>query len=317
MEYKNTLVQQLSEYIDENHIDKVKELIDTMLEIEKTKVKLQICDDVDELYQQLRKVLKTKFSILEFKIIRFINGVEQEEFSTQNSLELNFEYSYKITEEVSMMILLNNEHLNEFGQKHLCSYLDEVLNIIYMKLILHSLEDVAYIDPLTKLKNRNAFNQDMKEIVPLALRENMKIGVVIIDIDRFRAVNDEHGTDFGDKFLELYSYVLQDTLRSSDIAVRFGGGQFLVLYMNIIDEETTLKLALQLQKSLEDAFLITSNNDQFKKTVSMGIAMFPHDSQDMHEVVHFANMALSDAKDKGRSQVLQYKCKDGNLDIFF
>jgi diguanylate cyclase (GGDEF)-like protein len=313
-----TLVKLLSDYLKDNQIDKANEIADTLVEIEEFKNFLQSCDDLRYLYDEIESQLSNKFDILNFKLIRIINGVETVVFSAGDKSYLGYHYVCRITEEGSVVVLLDNEHLDEYEKIHLDSYLEEVLNIIYMKLVLHSLQDATYIDPLTKLKNRLAFTEEMKDIIPLALREKMKIGVVVIDIDRFRAVNDEHGTAFGDDFLKLYAGVIKTTLRSSDIAVRFGGGQFLILYMNISDDETTLKLASQLQESLNDTYLVSPNKDKFQKTVSMGVAMFPDDSEDIHEVVHFANSALSDAKDQGRSQMLQYKHEEEEaMDFFF
>ena len=317
MNFESTLIKLLSDKLDNNDLNAAKDITDTLLEIEKFKSDLYDYTKMEHFYNLIKELLEKKFNIKSFKLIKVINGIETVDFFVGKEEHLGYHYVCRITQEGSVIILLDNEHLDDFSKLHLNAYLEEILNIIYMKLVLSSLQNATYIDPLTKLKNRLAFNEEMKNIIPLALRENMKIGVVLIDIDRFSAVNDEHGTNFGDEFLKLYAGVIKTNLRTSDIAIRFGGGQFLILYMNIADDETTMKLAAQLQEALNDAYLITPNNDKFQKTVSMGVAMFPEDSKDIHDVVHYANSALIDAKDKGRSQMLRYKYKEADVSDFF
>jgi diguanylate cyclase (GGDEF)-like protein len=172
------------------------------------------------------------------------------------------------------------------------------------------------IDPLTKLTNRIAFQSEMKTLIPLALREKMNIGAMLINIDRFRAVNDEHGDEFGDQFLKLYANVIKKTIRTSDIAVRFGGGEFLVLLVNINNEERVMDIAIKLKEKLAITHLETKNGDKFKKTVCIGISMFPEDSTDINEVIKNSEMALSDARDIKRNHILRYK-KIDKLEIDF
>ena len=183
--------------------------------------------------------------------------------------------------------------------------------------MLNELQNSIFVDHLTKLKNRQSFDEDMKNFIPLALREEMNLGVLIVNIDRFRAVNDEHGTKFGDDFLKLYANVIKETIRNSDIAVRFGGGEFLIVLVNVLDEEKTLEIAEKIKNRLTETYLISPNNDQFKKTVCIGISMFPEDSKDINEVIKKAEMALIDAKDMGRNNIVRYFEPDsGEIDLF-
>jgi len=185
----------------------------------------------------------------------------------------------------------------------------DTIHIDEVKKIVNSLinnQPESTIDPLTQLQNRLFFNTEMKTLVPLAIREKMKFGVLLINIDRFRAVNDEHGNEFGDEFLKLYANTIKESIRTSDIVIRFGGGEFLVLLINVDNEETTLEIGKKIQKTLSDTYLLSPNKDKFKKTVSVGISMFPEDSSDIHQVVKFSEMALSDAKDKGRNILFRY-----------
>ncbi|RLA78379.1 MAG: hypothetical protein DRG78_15245 [Epsilonproteobacteria bacterium] len=205
------------------------------------------------------------------------------------------------------------EKLNKFiNTKHI----EEVAHIV-KELISNSLEEISTVDDLTQLENRISFNQEMKILIPLARRENMKIGVLLINIDRFRAVNDEHGDEFGDRFLQKYANTIKETIRTSDIAVRFGGGEFLVLLVNIDTEDRTINIATELKDKLANTYLKSPNGDKFKKTVCIGVSMFPEDSIDINEIVKNAEMALSDARDHSRNNVLRFQKKDeGEIDLF-
>ena len=87
--------------------------------------------------------------------------------------------------------------------------------LLYIQFVLDDFQKSNTIDPLTQLQNRISFNMEMKTLVPLAIRENMKFGsILLINIDRFRAVNDEHGDEFGDEFLKLYANTIKESIQN-------------------------------------------------------------------------------------------------------
>ncbi len=312
----SSLIGQLDNIIDSTHIEEVKHVIDALTKVNNFKYSLTDTSDIDNTYKKITKMLKEEFAIESFKIIQTVNNIETIQYEIGNDSYFDYSFLSTISENGTIGFLLNNTSLNEFDKIYLDNYLEEISHILYIQLVLVALQESAHIDSLTKLKNRLSFNEDMQEIIPLALRENMKIGVLLINIDRFRAVNDEHGTKFGDDFLKLYAETIKDIIRTSDIAIRFGGGEFLVLLMNIIDEDKTMDIANTIKDKLASAYLITPNKDEFKKTVCIGVSMFPADSSDIHEVVKHAELTLSDARDSGRNKVLKYEEDDGEFDLF-
>jgi len=189
--------------------------------------------------------------------------------------------------------------------------------MFYIQFKILDLNKSIAIDQLTQLKNRTSFNLEMKTLIPLAIREQMKLGVLLINIDRFRAVNDEHGVEFGDELLKLYADTIKANIRTSDIAVRFSGGEFLVVLINVDCEERVLTLAEKLQDKLAKTYLLAPNNDHFKKTVSIGISIFPKDSHDIDEVIRYSEMALADAQNVGRSSCFRYQnIHSGTIEFF-
>jgi len=310
------LINKLDNIVDITHINEVKQIIDALANVNDFKHSLTDTDNMDTIYIKILHMLENNFNIKDFRIIQIVNKIETIKYETVENKTFPYEFKTTLGIDGTIKFCLDNSILDEFNRTYLDNYLEEISHILYVQLVLLALQESAYIDTLTKLKNRLAFHEDMKEVIPIAVREKMKIGVLLINIDRFRAVNDEHGTAFGDRFLQLYAKVIKEKIRTSDIAVRFSGGEFLILLMNVIDDDKILQIANNLKDNLAQTSLLTTNNDEFKKTVSIGISVFPEDSDDIHEVVQNAELALSDARDKGRNEILKYEKDDGEMDFF-
>ncbi len=315
-QYK-TLIHQLDNIVDSKHIDQVKMIIEYLMKINNLKVELFSAFDIQVVYQKIAIFLSANFHILNFKIVQNIHNIETVTFQSSEEEHYKYKFINFINDLGILEVYLDNEHLNAFDKVYLDTFLDEITSVLYVKYVLNELQNSMYVDHLTKLKNRQSFDEDMKEFVPLALREKMKLAVLIVNIDRFRAVNDEHGTKFGDDFLKLFASVIKRTIRSSDIAVRFGGGEFLILLVNVLDENKAAEIANTIKDKLTETYLLSPNNDHFRKTVCIGMSMFPQDSDEINEAIKKAEMALIDARDKGRSSIVKFSDIDnGGIDFF-
>jgi diguanylate cyclase (GGDEF)-like protein len=313
------LVNRIKELVGSANYDEVSNIIDCLIQIEKFKHQLSDTQERETQFELIAKHLKKEYNIQNLKISHTIKGHEEIDYSVTNDLTKEFSYSFNISliQKATIQAELYNEHLDDLEKIKLDSFLDEILTTLYLTFIIDTLQESSFLDPLTGLKNRMGFDEEMKDIIPLALREQMNIGVLVLNIDRFRAVNDEHGALFGDKFLKNYAHTLQDSIRTSDIAIRYGGGEFLVLLLNVSSEDKTLEIAKEIQDKLNESYILSPYNDPFYKTTSIGISMFPADSSDIFEVVQNANNAVTDAKDQGRSQILRFIIEDeGDLDLF-
>jgi len=313
-----TLLDRLNEIVDEIHLEEVKKIVSTLSKINQLKHKLEKNLIDETFYEKVEESLQEEFHINRLKIVYVTSNKKSILFTseeTKSSYKHLYEYNVSKIEEIK--IYFDMDMLTEYKVLSLNTYLKEIVHLFYLQHILLNVKQTSMVDPLTQLHNRTSFNQEMKTLVPLAIREKMKFGVLLINIDRFRAVNDEHGDEFGDDFLKLYSKVLKENIRTSDIAVRFSGGEFLVLFINIESESMTLKLAEKIRKKLTEVYMITKNNDKFKKTVCIGVSMFPEDSIDINQVIKFAEIALSDAQSKGRNNIERYKNDFFNKIDFF
>jgi len=206
-------------------------------------------------------------------------------------------------------ILKDKSAMNEFKKNQLFieSYIKEVAPEIEVKRLLKALEDSALKDGLTGLYNRRFLDEHLKKLIPQAKREEMNIGFLMLDMDHFKAVNDEYGHDIGDKVLVAFADTVQENIRDSDIAVRFGGEEFLVLLIGIKNEQDAIDVANKIREKVAQNEIDVYAGSTMRKTISIGISMFPMDSTSVVKVMKFADLALYEAKNSGRNQVKRYE----------
>ena len=313
----NNLFTKLESLVSDVHLSDVKKIINALSRINDFKhtIENELCHNT--VYENIALELKNEFNILDFKIDQFENNINTLLYQHGNSSNCNYTIRTKVATDTDISVILNGNNLKEFDILCLNSYFKELSHLLYIQFVLKNLQDNSLVDQLTQLKNRISFQEEMKALIPLALREKMNIGVLLINIDRFRAVNDEHGNEFGDNFLKLYANTITHSIRNSDIAIRFGGGEFLVLLLNVDNEIRTIDIANKIRDKLSQTYLLTKDNDHFKKTVCIGVSMFPDDSVDINEVVKNAEIALDNARESGRNRVLKYELNQHDTIEFF
>jgi diguanylate cyclase (GGDEF)-like protein len=188
-------------------------------------------------------------------------------------------------------------------------YILEAAPSVMVKLLLEELKVSAFKDGLTGLYNRKFLDEHLNKLVPQALREEINIGVLMLDMDHFKSVNDEYGHDVGDIVLKELSKILNENVRESDIVVRYGGEEFVVLLVGIDGEQSAINIANKLREKVSQNEINIYAGNKLKKTISVGLSMFPGDSNNFNLVMKNADIALYDAKAAGRNQVIRYKEK--------
>jgi diguanylate cyclase (GGDEF)-like protein len=162
-------------------------------------------------------------------------------------------------------------------------------------------------DPLTDLSNRRTFDNELAAALRSSTAQGTKCALLMVDIDRFKAVNDRYGHLVGDEVLRCVSRVLKETVsrlstRTSGLAARFGGEEFAVLLPGISAGDATW-VAETIRSSVE-VLPIHSQQGQINVTVSIGLAVVPDHSRTSEELIAVADAALYQAKDSGRNQVI-------------
>ena len=160
------------------------------------------------------------------------------------------------------------------------------------------IRQLAFYDGLTGMPNRSLLQAKADLAINLAARNDEQLAVLFIDLDRFKQVNDSLGHQAGDELLRNVATRLQQTLRASDIAGRLSGDEF-VAVLPRCDAEHVTNTIERFQEQLAMPMVIADTS--LTISTSIGIAMFPVDGRDMDTLLHRADMAMYQAKSKGRS----------------
>ena len=213
---------------------------------------------------------------------------------------------------------LNNNSDEKKGLKlGAVDYISKPFDDMIVKLRVHhqiqiinqmrTIERLSMIDQLTEISNRRNFDHRIHLEWGRAIRENVFISLLMIDIDHFKKYNDTYGHQQGDKALCMVAQILTQTLkRTSDFAARWGGEEFAVLMPNS-DSFGGLEIGEQIRVNVEAANLLCDNGDVTKVTVSIGVNTHkPSLSCSIDDFILKADRALYNAKNTGRNKVCFY-----------
>jgi diguanylate cyclase (GGDEF)-like protein len=169
----------------------------------------------------------------------------------------------------------------------------------------NAMRDMAYHDALTGLPNRILLHDRMEMALLQANRNNSLVGLLYIDFDRFKQINDTLGHDVGDKLLQEVGNRLKECLRQQDTVARLGGDEFILLLPEISNSEDAGILAQKLLDTVRPPVFIDEH--ELNITLSIGIGLYPNDGKDSKGLIKCADEALYLAKDSGRDCYQYYK----------
>lgn len=173
----------------------------------------------------------------------------------------------------------------------------------------HQTNQLAYLDSLTQLPNRHWFQQSLETLLQRARLRGQRLGVLFIDLDHFKEVNDTAGHEMGDLLLFEAAARLRNLLLEMDLSdpdndevllARLGGDEFVTLYPGIGGDEQAAELARRIAEILDEPFLIDGR--YFRISSSIGITIYPDDGLTSSEVLKHADIAMYAAKQSGRNQ---------------
>ncbi|MEO5347810.1 MAG: diguanylate cyclase [Magnetococcus sp. YQC-9] len=192
-------------------------------------------------------------------------------------------------------------------QPFIQAYLRESAPTVEAKRLLDTLRESALRDALTGLHNRRFLEEYIGTLEATAKRKKNRLSVMLMDIDHFKEVNDVFGHDVGDTVLRVVSKALAAQVRTSDMVIRYGGEEFLVILQEG-DEYSGERMAEKLRLAVA-ALKIPVSSGIMRKTISIGVAGFPTDGEDIWEVIKCADLALYEAKHTGRNRAVIYSPK--------
>jgi diguanylate cyclase (GGDEF)-like protein len=162
-----------------------------------------------------------------------------------------------------------------------------------------SLQRLAHFDPLTGLFNRSEWNRLAHQGLEEARRHGDLLGVLFIDIDRFKHINDSLGHSLGDELLRALAQRMTACLRGRDVLARLGGDEFVVLLPRLRDRHGAHRAAEKLMQELTRPMSLAGHD--VTVTASLGVALYPVDGDSLEVLVRHADIAMYAAKDSGRN----------------
>lgn len=292
-----------------------------------------ICDDSKLARTQIANVLKLQnIGYIEFEdgqqVLDCTNGQDGNidilltdyEMPKVNGLELIRCIRHTFSEETLPIIALSasgknhllaqflkvgaNDYLpKSFTSEEFLIRLNLTLDHLYIvrryNKVIEELEHISIRDFLTKLYNRHYFFSQIGHITSDAIRKNIPYGIMMIDIDFFKKVNDTFGHHAGDVAIQHLAAILINTARASDYCFRWGGEEFLVLIPSCTHDES-FQFAQRVRKTIETSSVFVENEDlTFNITISIGVALGL--DKDVNNLISKADEMLYQAKLDGRN----------------
>jgi diguanylate cyclase (GGDEF)-like protein/PAS domain S-box-containing protein len=163
------------------------------------------------------------------------------------------------------------------------------------------LDRMAHHDQLTGLPNRHYLTAFLPQAIEDAKGSSTMLGVVFLDLDRFKHINDTRGHETGDKLLQEVAARLRSCVRDCDVIIRMGGDEFVVVFRNVTATDEVTRGAARIVEALNNPIII--DNQPLQTTGSVGVSMYPRDGADMVELLKHSDAAMYQAKDRGRNNV--------------
>ncbi|MCD6525761.1 MAG: diguanylate cyclase [Desulfuromonas sp.] len=185
------------------------------------------------------------------------------------------------------------------------AYIKQSLSVLEAKRLMNTLRESSLRDPMTGLFNRRFLQDQASHLIAGTLRRNKIIGLLMCDIDFFKQVNDQYGHDAGDQVLKETSAIIVKSVRESDVVVRFGGEEFLVVLTDV-ELGDGLIVAEKIRSNIEDKVFIVGA-EKIRKTISIGVSEYQTDSDGFWQCIKYADVALYQAKENGRNKALRFE----------
>ena len=157
----------------------------------------------------------------------------------------------------------------------------------------------AQFDRLTGLLNRASFEQKITEAIQIGEQKETMLGVLFVDLDKFKHVNDSYGHDVGDELLKQIAKVLKSTVRQADVVARLGGDEFMLLLSELQSPGAAARIAAKIVKQVAEPMMILGK--EVSVGASVGVSIFPQDGTTAQELIKRADTAMYSVKASGRN----------------
>ncbi len=218
--------------------------------------------------------------------------------------------SFTINSEYSLVLSITTQESDEINRiqtqvPSIKNYLEAAKPVIESRILMDKLRDTSLRDGMTGLYNRRFLEEMIDKIMSQSERNKDTYSIMMLDVDFFKMVNDTYGHDIGDMVIVEIGKLLKDSIRDADLAIRYGGEEFVVMLHNASDEGT-LQVANKIHSAFANLIFNVGPGETIQKTMSIGISKYPTDGDTIWKTIKFADTALYVAKTTGRNKIVSY-----------
>lgn len=315
--------------------------IHQLYEVERFRKAIEDDQNLEEVYARLVALIRTRWGLSDFNILELnpqdkttrivhsektllcdaVSGCRADrttgtvdstlcDIACPKMIDPNVHYvcrSYPILDDLDIVVSFVSDDRRDVSKMRLAlDQLSNFINASRLQIVNKKLQQSVRIDPMTKLYNRMYLEEMSELIVHQSRRTAIPYGVLIIDMDNFEGVNRAYGNHIGDEVIKAMGRNIAESIRQSDMLIRYGGDTFAVVLYDWEPDEV-----LEVAEKIRTAFKkkIRVNTYAILKTVSIGISLFPAQSADMIECIELAKRSLLEAKHQGGNCALLYDPK--------
>jgi diguanylate cyclase (GGDEF)-like protein len=287
---------------------------------------LKLLNKLEDIYLTIFKRLKAEYNISELEILLKTIDKTESLFKSSEIIYDDFLNSLKYIEnestQIYFLVYSKTKENNDLIIKELPKLklaLEFYSSSLYNKYLENSIHELSIVDSITGAFNRSYLDVYVDNILSISNREQKKVGFLKVGVDQFKAVIDEFDYTIGDKVLIELTSTLKESVRISDIVIKMSEDEFLVILLNVINENNATIVTDKLINNFSQRkVLIDEDTKQtLKKTICVGMSIFPDDATNIDDAIKKADIALYEARNIGRSKLYKYSEESVNAIDFF
>lgn len=287
---------------------------------------LKLLNSLNDIYLSIFDYLKKEYNISQIEILLKTIDKTDSLFKSDDNIYDEFLNNLKYIEnestQVYFLIYSKTQEDNDFileSMPKIKLTLEFFSSSLYNKYLEKSIHELSIVDSVTGAFNRCYLDVYIDNILNISNREQKKVGFLKVGIDKFKAVIDEFDYTVGDKVLVKLTDTLKESVRISDIVIKMSEDEFLVILLNVINENNATIVSEKLINNFSDRKVIVDEDTEqtLKKTICVGMSIYPDDATNIDDAIKKADVALYEARNMGRSKYYKYSEESVNTIDFF
>lgn len=287
---------------------------------------LKLLNRLDDIYISIFEHLKEEYNISQMEIL--LKTIEKTDILYKSDDNIydkflnNLKYIENDSTQIYFLIYSATKEDNDLIIKDLAKLkltLEFFSSSLYNKYLEKSIHELSIVDSVTGAFNRSYLDVYVDNILSISNREQKKVGFLKVGIDKFKAVIDEFDYTIGDKVLIELTSTLKESVRISDIVIKMSEDEFLVILLNVINENNATIVSDKLINNFSTRKVLVNEdtNQTLKKTICVGMSLYPDDATNIDDAIKKADVALYEARNLGRSKSYKYSEESVNTIDFF